>query len=388
MSGPLVSASAAFVAKNSRIPPFAIEQSLRFDGGGSKLVLASPSSSYTTNKFTMSCWVKMGPIASDFQMMSRDGATNNVENVWCNFNPFGNNVIVSYMYTASINGRQVLNTLGTQRDPSAWYHIVFGFDSSNGNTQRIWVNGVEQTANKDTISGVAGFAWSSTYPFILGGGTSHGYCAEYHFIDNNWLNSPNDFGAFDDEGVWRPIEYTGSHGTNGFYLKFDPTAANGIGHDHSGTGNHLTATGFDTTNSTASTYDVMSDTPTTNWCTFNPVNTDGGTLSNGNLDASGTSNLFQSTIMVNSGKYYFEFTKNGNGDNQFGIGYGGDVASTDAFRRAWRDNNGSPQWLTDAAIAGSGTPESCAVNDVVGVALDMDNNAVYFSKNEIGRAHV
>ena len=118
-----------------------------------------------------------------------------------------------------------------------------------------------------------------------------------------------------------------------------------------------------------------------NYATFNPLNVTGSGLSNGNLDLNGSSNFIQSTIMVDSGKYYFEFTKNGNGDNQFGIAYGGSSAGSTGFRRVWRDNNGSPVWLTDGANAGSGTALSCAVGDVIGVALDMDNNAVYFSKN-------
>ena len=118
-----------------------------------------------------------------------------------------------------------------------------------------------------------------------------------------------------------------------------------------------------------------------NYATFNPLNATGSGLSNGNLDLNGSSNFIQSTIMVDSGKYYFEFTKNGNGDNQFGIAYGGSSASSTGFRRVWRDNNGSPVWLTDGSNAGSGTALSCAVGDVIGVALDMDNNAVYFSKN-------
>ena len=137
--------------------------------------------------------------------------------------------------------------------------------------------------------------------------------------------------------------------------------------------------------------DSLLDTPTNytadsgnnggNYATFNPLNATGSGLSNGNLDLDGSSNFFQSTIMVDSGKYYFEFTKNGNGDNQFGIAYGGITAGSTGFRRVWRDNSGSPVWLTDGSNAGSGTALSCDVGDVIGVALDMDNNAVYFSKN-------
>jgi hypothetical protein len=124
-----------------------------------------------------------------------------------------------------------------------------------------------------------------------------------------------DFGEYDNNGVWRPIEYTGSYGSQGYYLKFDPSATNGIGHDHSGNGNNWTANNFDTTNSTASTYDVMSDTPTTNWCTLNPISSNASlSLSNGNLDTPSTQDnkANNGTIGVSLGKWYWEVTVNSN----------------------------------------------------------------------------
>ena len=356
---------------------YQIEQSLRFDGNGSKLVLASPSSSYTINKFTMSCWVKMGPIASDFRMMGRDGGGNTAVATWCNFNPFGNNVIASYFYTASINGRQVLNTLGTQRDPSAWYHIIFGYDSGSGNTQRIWVNGVEQTTGKDTISGSAGFEWSSTYPFVIGGGTSHGYCAEYHFIDDTWLDSPDDFGELNDQGVWVPKEYTGSHGTNGFYLTFDPSATNGIGHDHSGTGNHLTASGF-TTSGTGT--DVMDDTPTTNYATWSPLNPtySSSLLSEGNLKVStgGSTGFgaFSTIAMPSSGKYYFELTYSAVSGPAVGL-------------RSW-DNDTYYLYRDGGDFLDNGTTNATygatwGAGDVIGCYYDAAAKTIGFTKNGV-----
>lgn len=375
-------------AAGSGVSGYEIEHSLRFDGGGSKLVLASPSSSYQINKFTMSCWVKMGPIASDFRMMGRDGGGNTAVATWCNFNPFGNNVIASYFYTASINGRQVLNTLGTQRDPSAWYHIVFGYDSGSGNTQRIWVNGVEQTTGKDTISGSAGFEWSSTYPFVIGGGTSHGYVAEYHFIDNNWLDSPDDFGEYNDQGVWVPKEYTGSHGTNGFYLKFDPSATNGIGHDHSGTGNHLTASGF-TTSGTGT--DVMSDTPTTNYGTFNAVAPSGIALSEGNLSLSFTNTSSESisvpvTMGATSGKFYVEFkytysTSGAScGVGVFDLGTETDLAGyTAGWSRIIYDQRGVAR--KDNSNVAINLATTRTAGDILGIAVDCDNGEVRFYVN-------
>jgi hypothetical protein len=118
-----------------------------------------------------------------------------------------------------------------------------------------------------------------------------------------------------------------------------------------------------------------------NYATLNPLSAVGSGLSNGNLDVSGTSNAFHGTMAVNSGKWYFEFRKNADGDNQLGISTGYGDAGTTSFRRAWRDNNGSPTWLTDGGNAGSGVAESLTTGDILGVALDLDNNAVYFAKN-------
>ena len=83
----------------------------------------------------------------------------------------------------------------------------------------------------------------------------------------------------------------------------------------------------------------------------------------------------------------FEFTKNANGDNQLGIVTGTAISATGGgtlmFRRMWRDGSGSPTWVSDNATAGAGTPVSASVGDVIAIALDMDNNAVYFAKNNV-----
>ena len=44
----------------------------------------------------------------------------------------------------------------------------------------------------------------------------NGYLAEVHWVEGQAL-TPSDFGEYDSNtGIWIPIEYTGSHGTNGF----------------------------------------------------------------------------------------------------------------------------------------------------------------------------
>jgi hypothetical protein len=198
---------------------------------------------------------------------------------------------------------------GLQRDPSAWYHVVATVEDSVGS--KIYVNGELFGSSNDTyhflVSGqalsIGRFTGLTQSPF-------NGYLAEIHFSDGSVLD-PDDFGEYNDSGVWVPKEATGiTYGTHGFYLKFDPSAANGIGHDHSGNGNNFTATGF-TTSGTGT--DVMSDTPTTNYATFNPLSTRGATAtySEGNLKSVPNQyNQSRTTIPLGSstGKFYAEAT--------------------------------------------------------------------------------
>jgi hypothetical protein len=97
-----------------------------------------------------------------------------------------------------------------------------------------------------------------------------GYLTEVNFIDGQALTA-DDFGEFDDNGTWKPLAYTGTYGTNGFYL-------NGVGvTDESGNGNDWTNNNLNLSTSTATTYDQMKDTPSLvdenagNFATLNPL---------------------------------------------------------------------------------------------------------------------
>jgi hypothetical protein len=55
-----------------------------------------------------------------------------------------------------------------------------------------------------------------------------GYMTDINFIDGQAL-TPNSFGTFNSFGVWQPITYGGSYGTNGFYLPFNPGTSTFVG---------------------------------------------------------------------------------------------------------------------------------------------------------------
>jgi hypothetical protein len=86
--------------------------------------------------------------------------------------------------------------------------------------------------------------------------------SETYFIDGQAL-TPTDFGEFDaDSGVWKPIAYTGTYGTNGFFLEFQDSGA--LGTDSSGEGNNFTVNNL-------TSIDQTTDTPTNNFATMNAL---------------------------------------------------------------------------------------------------------------------
>jgi hypothetical protein len=133
------------------------------------------------------------------------------------------------------------------------------------------------------------------------------YLAEYFFIDGQALE-PTYFGEIDTKsGQWIPKAYSGTYGSNGFYLKFadnSNTTATTMGKDSSGQGNNWTPTNFNT-------YDQVLDSPTNNFCVANPVDFATGytpAMSGGNL-LSGASGRVRGSFAFDAGSsngIYFE----------------------------------------------------------------------------------
>ena len=144
----------------------------------------------------------------------------------------------------------------------------------------------------------------------------NGYLAELNFIDGQAL-TPASFGETnEDTNQWQAIEYDGSYGTNGFYLKFQDSSA--LGDDSSGNTNDFTATNLVAT-------DQVLDSPTRNYCTLNPLDFSTGTLSEGNLKwvstgaaGNGAFGSFAFDIASTDNKYYFEVLKV-SGDSVIGV---------------------------------------------------------------------
>jgi hypothetical protein len=184
--------------------------------------------------------------------------------------------------------------------------------------------------------------------------------------------------------VWVPIEYTnGSYGTNGFYITGE--TASDLGEDFSGNGNDFTSSGLATT-------DQMLDTPTDNYSIFNPVascNVSGQplTISDGNLrtSAGGTLNAIEAITQIgpSSGKWYAEFTLNAAPQltNQYPI-IGVIAADLNITSGNNISNSTFRGYIPDGTISGGASyGDTFTTNDVIGCAIDLDNQKIWWSKN-------
>ena len=359
----------------------------------------TPSSAGNRRTYTISTWVKRSKFGGDQTIFGSAPTTS----VYAHL-VFDADDIKFDDYNGGTQA--ALRTSGVHRDPSAWYHIVLAVDTTQGtesNRLKLYVNGVEPTLdgksctqnhesqiNNTTAQSVGTLASAYVSGYYFGG-----YVAETHFIDGA-AKAQTDFGEFNDNGVWIPKKYTGTYGTNGFYLQYKQTGtsqnASGIGADTSGQGNHFAVTSLAAT-------DVTEDTCTNNFATMNPLESarqQGGaaTFAEGNLQIT-TSYVdanyqrypqVYSTQAVSSGKWYFEMKiADSDTDSSMGIHspdnyssdtttnpYGGYATTSCIYtsRGAVRINDGNNQ--------GHGT---WSQNDIIGCALDIDNDKVYFHKN-------
>ena len=306
--------------------PYDISNSLRFNDGDDPKLTFTPSSAVTSERktFTISCWVKRGSNFGTNSFLWEMGGNDNAnERIFCRFDS-SNQLNVN----DSSTGFRITNRLF--RDPSAWYHIVVAFDTTDStadNRVKVYVNGVQETSfatsNNPGQNDTKGFSHNSEHTIARTGIDNNfsfdGYMTEFHAVGGSQLD-PTSFGEFDDNGVWIPKRYTGSHGTIGFYLEFKQTGggtdSSGRGADTSGNDNHFANNNFNE-------YDTTTDTPTNNFCTMNPLGQGGGgsTLAEGNLKETTDDNAgCPATFAVANGKWYWEIKIEAGSNNHIGVG--------------------------------------------------------------------
>ena len=387
---------------------YQISRSLRFNSADSAYLNRTPASAGNRRTWTFSTWLKRSKSGDFRTIFSAATDTSNLTII-----RFKDDDKIEVRSATS--GSTVFQLATTQvfRDYSAWYHFVLAVDTTNatgGDRVRLYVNGSEVTVfDTDTIPTPNADSWVNNN--ILheiarqannpSNYYQDGYMTEMYLIDGTQL-TPSSFGETNAQtGVWQPKAYSGSYGTNGFYLNFSDksnTTAATLGKDYSGNSNNWTPNNFSVTAGAGN--DSLVDSPTSygtdtgvggtvrgNYCTLNPLSPPASgspSYANGNLDGGvATYQSLVSTFSMTSSKWYWEVTPTGNSGS---AGYF--VAVSDAnFPMSTRTWQGANFWgyfsngskYTNGGSASYGA--SFTTNDVIGVALDMDAGTVTFYKN-------
>ena len=379
-----------FEAQSSSTWPLAFPQTTftntcRFNDDSTDNLSRTPSGAGSLTTWTFSTWVKRSSLTTSGQIFS---AAPSVDD---QFYFISDGTLRFYNGNA---GNGTFRTNQLFRDASAYYHLLLVWDTTNSTAADraiLYVNGSRITSfqeqnnpsssasskiNNTNVHRIGAVASSSGEPF-------DGYLAETIFVDGQAL-TPTSFGATNPAtNIWEPIAYTGTYGTNGFKLNYSDSS--NLGDDTSGNGNDFTVNNL-------TSIDQSTDTPSNNFAVGNILD-NGADKSpvflNGNISYSVGSAVWRyatSTIGVSSGKWYMEqkigsysfagvtdlyhITANNYADNDSFVG-------SEALSVGYYSQDGKKYTSNSPSTYG----DTFTTNDIIGIALDMDNGYVYFSKN-------
>ena len=383
----------SFLYPSGALPSaYTIDNSLRFDDGSNDNLQKNFGVTLNAKKFTLSFWLKRSTLGTTQRII--EGALTSNPTYSDGFLEITSGDQIR-LFSELANTARVNSTYTPLlRDVSAWYHIVLSCDTDQAtatdrNILYINNNRYNGSANPSLGAVIPIISWTSSWDTKIGqsyGGANDfdGYLAEFYYIDGQQLDATS-FGETDeDTGIWKPIKYTGTYGTYDFYLDFENSGS--LGADVSGNGNDFTVNNL-------TSVDQSTDTPTNNFNTTNPLfnftsASTGTTYSEGNLVNTHSTSYSYSlgTFAVSQGKWYWEIkptsVTNSAASNGVGVikantnptSYPFGVAANDA--KVYSTNG---QKHSNAGSVSFG--DSYTSNDIIGVALDMDNGKLFFSKN-------
>jgi hypothetical protein len=338
-------------------------------------------------KSTISMWIKRSDIGSDGSIFSTYTDSNNRADI--RFNS-----VDKFSFYENIGGSQqyYVATNRLFRDSSAFYHLVCQFDTTQSTASdriKLWVNGSQETSFSNTAYPTQNqvLRLGSALAHTIGDNSNNtdqfeGYISHIAYVDGSVV-APTTFGETDStSGIWKFKSPSGvTWGTNGFHLKFENSGA--LGTDSSGNSNTFTVNG---------NLKQALDTPSNVYATLNPLDNyfANSTFTNGNNTIATNSSYYTfntSTLGVSSGKWYCEVkvisTVPSANQNMIGISNTTSTSTTNnlgAGAYSWGyHGNGTVYNNGSASSYGS----TYTTNDIIGIALDLDNNKLYFSKNGV-----
>ena len=349
----------------------------------------TPSSEGNRKIFTFSGWLKRSQLGATNSFFTAGYNSNNVASLRFN----ASDKLDVFDYQSSTQFAVVSNRLF--RDTSAWYHIVMRVDTTQSTANdrvRLYVNGEQETSlttntqpsqnynslYNNTIAHYIGrYGWNNADSFD--GSMSH-----INFCDGQSY-APTEFGETDTTtGQWKiKTELSVTYGTNGFFILKNGNTIT----DQSGEGNNFTLGGGTLTNTldcpsnVFATWNALSNTSTTSESTLSLGNTKIVTGSTAYSPVMGT-------LGANSGKYYWEIKKSSSNDTAM-IGIIADRADSSNSQELGQTAQGYGYASFNGYIRNNNSYiitsgySTYANGDIIGVAMDLDNNKLYFSKNSI-----
>ena len=282
-----------------------ITDSLRFRSSANAYLSRTPTTAGNRRTWTWSGWVKRGGPLSGYRglFQAYSGNVTGGTDFGTVIRFHSANVFSVFDYTNS-SFNWVLDTTMRFRDTSAWYHIVVAVDTTqatSSNRVKIWVNG-EQVTTFDT----------ATYPSqnldtyvnntnvhhigknqsssVTGNNFYDGYMTEVNLVDGQALDASY-FGSTNADGVWSPKKYSGTYGTNGFYLPMKETTQatgfNTVIYDGNNGTQDITGVGF-----SPDLVWIKQRTDAASHVLFDTIRGVGKDLKSNSTDAEGTNSIY------------------------------------------------------------------------------------------------
>ena len=359
--------------------------------------------------FTVSSWVKLASEGGDKYLWSARVDDSNW--ISCRFATNGTVIIQVYDSNSTVG---LLQTNRKLTDFTAWYHIHVIVNTTDGTANdrlRLYINGLQETEfssrtnppqNYDTA--ITGNFQVATSPFAAqySSNSLDGYLAQFIYADGQ-AHLPSVIGTLNSDNVWVPNSTPSvTYGNNGFLLEFRDAgasaAAGNFGADTSGNNNHFATTNIVTNPN-------MKDGPANNFCTImaqdrqssNLFSIDEGMLKATQASSANTNNNYgrvRGTMYPTAGKWYMEIkyvsgysatdgtvslgimTANAGRSSTYNYGFNnnqGNGSSTVGYQ-----NNGRVTFNAAEQTTGLTT---FTTGDIIGIAMDLDNNSLFISKN-------
>ena len=195
---------------------FQIEKSLRFNDNDSPYMRRDPVKAGNQQTYTFSAWFKIGHYGGGrnlFTVSANAGGSGTVART-----EFGLTSDAKIIFGVNSSGStwETLKTVGKFRDPSAWYHVCVGVDTTQSLAAarvNIYVNGILQDLTGDYPTQNIKTPYNSTNSHGIGTYINNlndyfdGFMAEVRWIDGLQLSAAA-FGSFDSNtGVWNPKDF-------------------------------------------------------------------------------------------------------------------------------------------------------------------------------------